>query len=105
MPCVQDGEQARQAVWASRYHPLGERGISGGRGTGFGTLVLQGYIALANREIMVVPMIENKAGVENIDAIAAVPGIDMILEGAVDLSQSLGVPGQAQHPEVQSAIH
>lgn len=61
-------------------------------------------MALANREIMVVAMIEDGAGVENIDAIAAVPGIDMILEGAIDLSQSLGVPGQAQHPAVQEAI-
>ena len=104
VPFVQDGEQARQAVWTSRYHPLGERGIIGGRSTGFGTLVLQDYMALANREIMVVPMIGNKAGVENIDAIAAVPGIDMILEGVVDLSQSLVVPGQAQHPGVQSAV-
>lgn len=105
MPCVQDGEQVRRAVLASRYHPLGERGISGGRTTGFGTLGLQDYMALANREIMVVAMIEDAAGVANIDAIAAMPGIDMILEGAIDLSQSLGVPGQAQHREVQSAIH
>jgi len=81
------------------------RGISGGRTTGFGTLGLEDYMALANREIMVVAMIEDSAGVENIDTIAAVPGLDMILEGAVDLSQSLGVPGQALHPEVQSAIH
>lgn len=104
VPRVQDGEQARQAVRASRYHPLGERGISGGRTTGFGALDLQAYMALANREIMVVAMIEDGAGVENIDAIAAVPGVDMILEGAIDLSQSLDVPGQAQHPAVQAAI-
>lgn len=104
VPRVQDGDQARQAVRASRYHPLGERGISGGRTTGFGTLGLQDYMALANREIMVVAMIEDSMGVENIDAIAAVPGVDMILEGAVDLSQSFGVPGQAQHPAVQAAI-
>ena len=105
VPRVQDGEQAQQAVRASRYHPLGERGISGGRTTGFGALDLQTYMAQANREIMVVAMIEDRAGVENIDAIAAVPGIDMILEGAIDLSQSLGVPGQAQHANVQAAIH
>ena len=105
VPRVQDASQARHAVQASRYHPLGERGISGGRTTGFGTIGLQAYMALANREIMVVAMIEDSAGVENIDAIAAVPGIDMILEGAIDLSQSLGVPGQAQHPSVQAAIH
>lgn len=105
VPRVQDGEQARQAVRASRYHPLGERGISGGRTTGFGTTDLQSYMAQANREIMVIAMIEDRAGVDNIDAIAAVPGMDMILEGAIDLSQSLGVPAQAQHPDVQAAIH
>lgn len=104
VPRVQDSEQARQAVRASRYHPLGERGISGGRTTGFGTLDLQEYMALANREIMVVAMIEDRAGVENIDTIVAVPGIDMVLEGAIDLSQSLGIPGQAQHSDVQAAI-
>lgn len=104
VPGVQDAQQAAEAVRACRYHPLGARGISGGRTTGFGTIALQDYMAMANREIMVVAMIEDRLGVENIEAIAAVPGIDMILEGAMDLSQSLGVPGQAQHPQVQSAL-
>jgi 4-hydroxy-2-oxoheptanedioate aldolase len=49
-------------------------------------------------------MVEDVRGVENIDAILSVPGIDMVLEGAIDLSQSLGFPGQAQHPQVQAAI-
>ncbi len=105
VPRVRDAGQAREAVRAARYHPLGERGISGGRTTGFGTLPLIEYMAMANREVMVVAMIEDASGVEHIDAIAAVPGIDMVLEGAIDLSQSLGVPGQAQHPSVQDAIH
>ena len=105
VPRVQDAEQARQAVRAARYHPLGERGISGGRTTGFGTLPLAEYMALANREIMVVAMVEDGEGVRNAEAIAAVPGIDMLLEGAIDLSQSLGVPAQAQHPRVQEAVH
>lgn len=104
IPRVQDEAQARLAVRASRYHPLGERGISGGRVTGFGTMPLADYLALANREIMVVVMIEDSAGVANIDSIAAVPGVDMVLEGAIDLSQSLGVPAQAQHPQVQAAV-
>lgn len=104
VPRVQDAQQAREAVRAARYHPLGERGISGGRTTGFGILPLAEYMALANREIMVVAMIEDVAGVEAIDAIVAVPGIDMVLEGAIDLSQSLGVPAQAQHSSVQAAI-
>ncbi len=104
VPRVQNADQARQAVRAARYHRLGERGISGGRTTGFGTLPLAEYLALANREVMVVAMIEDASGVEHVDAIAAVPGIDMVLEGAIDLSQSLGVPAQAQHPRVQDAV-
>lgn len=62
------------------------------------------YFELANAELMVAVMIEDRAGVENIDAIASVPGIDLVLDGAIDLSQSYGVPGQAQHPQVQAAI-
>jgi 4-hydroxy-2-oxoheptanedioate aldolase len=104
VPRVQDEAQAREAVRAARYHPLGQRGISGGRTTGFGALPLAQYMEMANREVMVVAMIEDSAGVENINAIAAVPGIDMVLEGAIDLSQSLGVPAQAQHPKVQEAL-
>lgn len=61
-------------------------------------------MALANREIMVVAMIKDAAGVRNADAIAAIPGIDMLLERAIDLSQSLGVPAQAQHPRGQEAV-
>lgn len=104
VPGVQDAQQARQVVRACRYHPLGARGISGGRTTGFGTIGLQDYMAMANREIMLVVMIEDGLGVENVEAIASEAGIDMILEGAIDLSQSLGLPGQAQHPQVQAAL-
>lgn len=104
VPHVSSRAEAEQAVAASRYYPLGTRSISGGRTTGFGTIDLQSYFDLANREIMVVIMIEDRAGVDNIDAIVSVPGIDMVLEGAIDLSQSFGVPGQGQDPRVQQAI-
>jgi len=104
VPHVASRQEAEQAVSAARYHPLGTRGISGGRTTGFGTLTLPAYFERANRELLVVAMIEDQAGVEAIAEIAAVPGIDMVLEGAIDLSQSLGVPADAQHPTVQAAI-
>ncbi|KQV84940.1 siderophore biosynthesis protein SbnG [Massilia sp. Root351] len=104
VPHVCTADDARAAVQASRYHPLGRRGISGGRTTGFGAIPLTDYFGQANREIMVVAMIEDAQGVENIDSILSVPGIDMVLEGAIDLSQSLGHPGLAQHPQVQAAI-
>lgn len=104
VPHVRNRAEAEEAVAASRYYPRGQRGIGGGRTTGFGTIDLPSYLERANREIMVAAMIEDRDGVECIDAIASVPGIDMIIEGAIDLSQSYGVPGQAQHPDVQAAI-
>lgn len=105
VPRVRDRAEAEQIVRAGRYYPEGQRGISGGRTTGFGAVDLVRYFERANREILLVVMIEDQAGVEAIDEIAEVSGIDMVLEGAVDLSQSYGVPGQHQHPEVQAAIH
>lgn len=104
IPHVSSADEARAAVSPSRYHPLGTRGISGGRTTGFGTIGLTDYFALANAEILVAVMIEDRAGVDAIDAILAVPGIDLVIEGAVDLSQSFGVPGQRLNPDVQAAI-
>jgi 4-hydroxy-2-oxoheptanedioate aldolase len=104
VPHVQSRAEAEAAVNASRYHPLGQRGISGGRTTGFGRLDLPSYFEQANAELLVAVMIEDRAGVENIGAIVSVTGIDLVLEGAIDLSQSYGVPGQAQHPDVQAAI-
>lgn len=104
VPHVRSQAEAQQVVAASRYHPCGTRGISGGRTTGFGTIELKTYLVQANAEIMVVVMIEDREGVEDIDGILSVDGIDLVLEGAIDLSQSYGVPGQVQHAEVQAAV-
>ncbi|MBT9568944.1 MAG: siderophore biosynthesis protein SbnG [Thiobacillus sp.] len=104
VPHVRSAAEAAQAVAASRYYPLGTRGISGGRTTGFGALDLPSYFERANAEIMVVVMIEDREGIDALDAILGVTGIDMVIEGAIDLSQSYGVPGQAQHSLVRAAI-
>lgn len=103
-PHITNKADAELAVAASRYYPLGNRGITGGRTTGFGTIDLPTYFDRANREIMMVAMVEDRDGVDNIEEIVSVPGIDMVLEGAIDLSQSMGVPGQAQDLAVQRAI-
>lgn len=104
VPHVRTRDDAEQIVASSRYHPLGRRGISGGRTTGFGTIDLATYSERANQEIVVVAMIEDREAVDHIDDIVSVPGIDLVLEGAIDLSQSYGVPGNAQHETVQTAI-
>jgi 4-hydroxy-2-oxoheptanedioate aldolase len=83
---------------------VGNRGISGGRTTGFGRIPLADYLERANREVMVVVMIEDREAVEVIDSIVSVPGIDLVLEGAIDLSQSYGVPARFDHPDVRQAI-
>jgi 4-hydroxy-2-oxoheptanedioate aldolase len=67
-------------------------------------LDLPTYFEHANAEILVTLMIEDREGVEQLEDILSMPGIDLVLEGAIDLSQSYGVPSQAQHPLVQKVI-
>jgi 4-hydroxy-2-oxoheptanedioate aldolase len=104
VPHVCNRTEAEQIVNACRYAPEGMRAIGGGRTTGFGTIDLPTYFKRANQEILVVVMIEDKEGVEKIEEITSVPGIDWVLEGAIDLSQSYGVSGQTQHVLIQQAI-
>jgi len=72
--------------------------------TGFWTVFIGRYLAEANREIPVVLMIEGAEGLRNFEEIANAPGVDWLLEGAVDLSQSLGVAGEPFHSSVQDGI-
>ncbi len=104
VPRVRSLDDAQRAVTASRYYPDGERGLNAGRTAEFGKIDLNGYVQMANREILVVLMIEDRQGVEALPEILSVPGIDLILEGAADLSQSLGIPWQTRHPLVREAL-
>ncbi|WKU07135.1 HpcH/HpaI aldolase/citrate lyase family protein [Micromonospora sp. HUAS LYJ1] len=104
VPHVESAEQARQLVRAARYGPVGARSLNAGRPGAFGKVDLVDYLARANAEIMLVPMIESRAGVANVEEILAVPGMDMVLEGAADLSQSCGVPWQAGAPVVREQL-
>lgn len=104
VPRLESAEQARAAVAAARFPPLGRRGITGGRVTGFGSIPLDEYIAQANREIRIVPMIESVAGVAAIDEILSVPGVSMIMEGALDLALDMQLGPNPQHPDVWQAL-
>ncbi len=104
VPRVRTRADAETAVRSSRYFPEGERGLNAGRPAAFGKGDLPAYIRTANAEVMVVAMIEDRHGVEGVEEILAVPGLDLVLEGAADLSQSLGVPWQTRHPLVREAL-
>jgi 4-hydroxy-2-oxoheptanedioate aldolase len=105
VPHVSSVETARQAVKAVRYPPLGERGMAAGsRAADYGRIRLVEHMAQSNREILLACMIEDMAAVELIDKIAAVEGIDLLAVGPSDLSRSLGVSGQPDHPRLVAAI-
>ncbi len=102
-PFTSTPELARQAVAACRYPPLGKRG-SGARQAAFRWPAPEGYHDFADRNVLVVAIIEEASAVEQIDEIAAVPDIDVIFIGPSDLAFSLGLRGDMQHPRVQEAM-
>jgi 4-hydroxy-2-oxoheptanedioate aldolase len=103
VPGVGSAADAAAAVRAIRYSPEGERGIGVGRSTRYG-LDLPGYLHEANARTAALVMIEDAAGVDAIEAIAATPGVDAIIVGPLDLSADLGVIGQTEHPRVTAAV-
>lgn len=95
--------RARAAVAATRYPPEGIRGISvSQRNNRYGTV--PDYFATINHNIAVMVQIESRAGVDAVDEIAQVDGVDGILVGPGDLSAALGHLGNPGHPEVQKVI-
>ncbi len=101
---LESAEEAARAVAAARFPPLGRRGITGGRVTGFGKLPINDYIERANRDIHIAPMIESAAGIAALPEILAVPGISLVMEGAADLALDLGLGVQPMHPDVWTSI-
>jgi len=104
VPHIRSRSDVDSAVRAARYAPEGMRSLNGGRVPGFGLIDLTEYIRLANEEIMVVAMIEDAEGVEALPEVLAGGGVDLVLEGAADLSQSYGVPWQTRHPKVAEGL-
>ncbi len=103
LPYVQNADEARQAVEATRYPPHGIRGVTGsGRAAKFGRV--KDYLTKANDEICVLVQVETREALAEIDRIAAVPGVDGVFIGPSDLSASFGQIGNPAHPAVQQAI-
>lgn len=97
VPLVNSAEEARRAVAAAKFPPEGIRGTAFFRGNDYG-LSFVPYMEHANREGLVIVMIETKEAVESIDAILQVKGVDGVFIGPYDLSLSYGIPGKLADP-------
>ncbi len=104
VPQINTPEEAEAVVQAVKYRPRGWRGLAGVRAGDYGTVPLAEYTARANEETLVVVHLENAAGIERLPEIMAIDGVDLVFVGTTDLSHSLGVPGQLDHPSVQAAL-
>lgn len=97
IPRVESAADAAAIVRATRFPPLGARGLGPARATDFG-LDLISHRAAANDELLVVAMVETSRGLAAVNEIVAVDGIDVIMVGPADLASSLGVePGSDTH--------
>jgi 4-hydroxy-2-oxoheptanedioate aldolase len=103
-PHVDTPEQARRLADYCRYPPVGRRSMGGGlQQLGFAPMPVGEAARLANEQTLVVVMLESPQGIENCEAIAAVPGVDALLIGTNDLCFEMGIPGQFDHPRVADA--
>lgn len=103
VPMVNSEAEARAAVAAVKYPPAGRRSAGLSRAQDYGP-GFDAYFAAANTDGLVVVQIEHADAVEQADAILSVPGIDAYLIGPYDLSASLGLAGQLDHPRITSAL-
>jgi len=104
VPMVHTAEQARAVVAATRYAPVGARGLGGAMSRVTRWSRIENYVPHAHDEICVIVQAESRQAIENLDAIIAVEGVDGVFFGPADLSASMGLLGQPSHPEVVAAI-
>jgi 4-hydroxy-2-oxoheptanedioate aldolase len=104
VPHVANADEARQIVDWVRFRPIGNRALDGGNIDGQFCLVpLEQYLAHSNTERVVILQIESPEALEHVEAIAAVPGFDLLLFGPGDFSHRIDKPGQLDHPQVVAA--
>jgi 2-dehydro-3-deoxyglucarate aldolase len=103
VPMINTAEEAQMAVNAVKYTPLGKRSFGLGRAHNFG-LEFEEYIQTINERSIVVIQIEHIDALKNLDQILEVKGIDAIIIGPYDLSGSLGIAGQFEHPAFKDNV-
>lgn len=104
LPMVASAEEMQAIIRSMKYVPEGGRGVALGIAHDrYKPGPVLEKLAAANRETVAIALIETRAGVENVEAIAAVPGVDLLWIGHFDLSCSLGMPGAFEHPDFLAA--
>jgi 2-keto-3-deoxy-L-rhamnonate aldolase RhmA len=103
-PHVDTPEQAERLAGYCRFPPVGRRSMGGGlQQLGFAPMSVGEAARIVNEETLVVMMLESPQGIENAEAIAAVPGVDALLIGTNDLCFEMGIPGKFDDPKVSAA--
>jgi 4-hydroxy-2-oxoheptanedioate aldolase len=104
IPMVESAQQAQALVRAVRYPPEGVRGVGSALARASRWNRVDGYLHKASDEICLLVQVETRKGLDNLDEIAATPGVDGVFIGPADLSAALGYLGNPGHPDVQAAI-
>lgn len=104
VPMVDSAAQAAELVCAMRYPPSGIRGVGSALARASRWNSIPGYLDKADEQMCLLVQIENLDGLANLDAIAAVEGVDGVFIGPADLSAAMGHRGNPGHPAVQAAI-
>lgn len=103
-PNVRDGATARHIAESVRYAPEGRRGLGlGGSVTGYANVDFRSFMDASNEAVAIINQIESQEGLDNLEEIAEA-GTDVLWVGQADLSQSLGIPGEFDHPKFQTAL-
>lgn len=101
VPHIMGIEDARKVVHMTRFHPIGRRPLDGGNADGgYTSIDYADYIKQANEERFIILQIEDPEPLDDIEAIAALDGIDMLFFGPADFSQGIGAPGDWNHPKL-----
>ena len=104
VPHVMNLDDAKRVVWMTRFHPLGRRALDGGNADGSYCMVdTKDYMAQANLERFLMIQIEDPEPMEDIEAICALDGIDIIFFGPGDFSQGIGDPANFSNPRLLEA--
>jgi 4-hydroxy-2-oxoheptanedioate aldolase len=102
---VRSAAQVEEIVAWAKFHPRGRRGVNGTGVDGqYGALTGAEYYRRANAETVIAVQIEHIDAVEDVERIAAVPDLDFLFVGPADLSQSMGLPGEWDHPRIWQAV-